>query len=182
MVGGKFDDRDSRFIPPTVLTDVTADSLLMTEETFGPVLPVVKFGSDKEAVALANSSRFGLSVSVWTGSRGRGLKIARNLQAGAAIVNDVISYYGISDGVVGGVKESGNGRVHGRDGLLEMVYPKYYEIERARRWKKPWWYKYDRNTLSFFESATDFLFSKRILGRVKGLLKLIPTFLRMRKI
>jgi succinate-semialdehyde dehydrogenase/glutarate-semialdehyde dehydrogenase len=177
-----FSDRAGYFISPTILTEVPMDSVLMNEETFGPVLPLVKFTSDEEAITLANSSRFGLSASVWTRDKNRGMKIARRLQAGAVIVNDVIGYYGISDGVVGGVKESGSGRVHGREGLLEMVYPKYYEIERMPSSKKLWWYGYDENMLSFFEAATDFLFGGRILNRTKALFKLIPKFLRTKKI
>ncbi len=180
--GGIFSDRAAHFIPPTVLVDVPMDSLLMNEETFGPVLPIVRFSSDEEAIQLANASRFGLSASVWTSDKHRGLEIAKQLQAGAAIVNDVISYYGISDAVVGGVKESGYGRVHGKEGLAEMVYPKYYEIERAPRLKKLWWYSYDKDMLSFFETATDFLFSKHISGRIRALFKLIPKFLRIKKI
>jgi acyl-CoA reductase-like NAD-dependent aldehyde dehydrogenase len=179
--GGIFTDGTSRFVPPTLLTDVTIDSLLMTEETFGPVLPVIKFSSDEEAVALANSSRFGLSVSIWTRDTKRGMNLTKDLQAGATIVNDVISYYGISDGVVGGVKESGNGRVHGKEGLLEMVRQKYYEIERMPRMKKLWWYSYNQNMLSFFETATDFLFAHKIVDRIKALFKLIPEFLRIKK-
>ncbi len=182
VAGGVFSDRAACFIPPTILTDVPMDSLLMNEETFGPVLPIVKFDSDEEVIALTNSSRFGLSVSVWTRDKTRGMKIARRLHAGAAIVNDVISYYGISDGVVGGVKESGYGRVHGKEGYLEMVYPKYYEVERAPRLKKLWWYSYDKDMLSFFETATDFLFSQRVLARLKALFKLPLKFLRMKKI
>lgn len=182
VAGGVFSDRTACFIPPTILTDVPMDSLLMNEETFGPVLPIVKFTSDEEVIGLANSSRFGLSVSVWTRDKNRGMEIARRLQAGAAIVNDVISYYGISDGVVGGVKESGYGRVHGKEGFLEMVYPKYYEIERAPRLKKLWWYSYDIDMLSFFETATDFLFSRAIFVRLKALIKLAFNFLRIRKI
>jgi hypothetical protein len=63
-----------------------------------------------------------------------------------------------------------------------MVYPKYYEIERAPRMKKLWWYTYDKNLLSFFETATDFLFSKTIFDRIKALFKLVPKFLRIKKI
>jgi acyl-CoA reductase-like NAD-dependent aldehyde dehydrogenase len=182
VTGGVFSEQEGYFILPTVLKDVPMDSILMTEETFGPVLPIVKFSSDDEAVELANSSRFGLSASVWTRDINRGRQIAKRLQAGAAIVNDVISYYGMSDGIVGGVKESGNGRVHGREGLLEMVYQKYYEVERMSRMKKLWWYSYDKNTLSFFETATDFLFARSLFDRIKATFKLIPEFLRIKKI
>ena len=86
------------------------------------------------------------------------MQIARMLQAGAAIVNDVISYYGISDGVVGGVKESGSGRVHGREGLLEMVYQKYYEVERMPRMKKLWWYSYPPKHTFVFRNSHRFSF------------------------
>ncbi len=180
--GGIFSDNDGTyFIPPIVLVDVPMDCLLMNEETFGPVLPIVKFRTDDEAIRLANASKFGLSASVWTVNKKRGMEIARRLQAGAVIVNDVITYYGISDGVVGGVKESGTGRVHGKEGLHEMVYAKYYEIERAPRMKKLWWYRYDKNLLAFFETATDFLFSKSLFDKIKSLFKLAPKFLRIKK-
>ncbi len=172
VAGGIFSESGGvYFIPPTILVNVSADSLLMNEETFGPILPVLKFDSDEEAIRLANASRFGLSDSVWTGDKRRGLAVAEKLQAGAAVVNDVIGYYGISDGVVGGVKESGTGRVHGTEGLFEMVYPKYYEIERARRMKKLWWYSYDDNLLSFFETATDFPLFKINLQQNPSIIK-----------
>ena len=88
----------------------------------------------------------------------------------------------MSDGVVGGVKESGSGRVHGREGILEMVSPKYYEKERVGRMKKLWWYNYGARPLSFFETAVDFLFSKDILERIGSLFKLAPKILRIRKL
>lgn len=170
------------FISPTLLIDVPMQSLIMTEETFGPVLPVVKFSSDEEAVALANSSSFGLAASVWTGDKHRGLKIAKSLEAGAVIVNDVISYYGIGDGVVAGVKDSGYGRVHGKEGLLEFVHPKYYEVERLPRMKKLWWYNYDNLTLKFFETATEFLYANTIGKRLRAGARILSTFLRIKKI
>lgn len=183
VAGGEFSDRGgSYFIPPTVLVNVPLDCLLMKEETFGPVLPVVEFHTDSEAVDLANASKFGLSASIWTADSKRALEIAKRLRAGASTVNDVISYYGISDGVVGGVKESGTGRVHGREGILEMVSPKYYEVEHAARMKKLWWFKYDRTSLSFFETAIDFLFSKNPFQRLISLFNLAPKFLRMKKL
>ncbi len=183
VAGGDSGERGGKYyISPTVMVDLPTDCLLMNEETFGPILPLIKVGSDEEALSLANASRFGLSASIWTANRKRGTEMAKRLQAGAVVLNDVIGYYGISDGVVGGVKESGTGRVHGPEGMHEMVYPKYYEVERARRIKKLWWYRYDRNLLSFFEEATDFLFSASVFRRTKSLFKLAPHFLRIKKI
>ena len=181
--GGNFSDRGGvRFAPPTVLTDVPAASLLMNEETFGPVLPIVRFSTEEEAISMANDSRFGLAASVWTSNRTRGLQVARKLRTGAVVINDTISYYGISDGTVGGVKESGFGHLHGKEGMLEMVHAKYYERERAPRMKKRWWYGYDRHTLDFFESAADFLFSRKLGVRIKAVGRLLTTFFRMDKI
>lgn len=183
VVGGEFsEDGGGHFIRPTVLADVPMDSILMKEETFGPVLPVVEFRNEREAIDLANASKFGLSASIWTADSKHGLDLAKKLHAGAVTVNDVISYYGISDGMVGGVKESGTGRVHGREGLLEMVTSKYYEVERAPRMKKLWWYRYDAILLSFFETATDFLFSKSVFRKIGSLFKLAPKILRIRKL
>ena len=182
VAGAEFTEGEGRhFVKPTILADVPMDCLLMKEETFGPVLPIVEFKNEREAVELVNASKFGLSASVWTADSKHGLEIAGKLRAGAVTVNDVISYYGISDGVVGGVKESGTGRVHGREGLLEMVSPKYYEVERAPRVKKLWWHRYDASLLSFFETATDFLFFKNIFRKVGSLFKLAPKILRIRK-
>jgi len=181
--GGKFTDTDGAYFAfPTIVTGAPMDSRLMNEETFGPVLPVVPFESDDEAVELANASKFGLSASIWTADRKRGIQIARRVKAGAVTVNDVIGYYGISDGVVGGVKESGAGRVHGRDGLREMVYPKYFEVERAAGMKKLWWYNYNQDVLSFFETATEFLFTKSFIHKMLSLFKLGPNFLRIKKL
>lgn len=182
ITGAEFSEEGGRyFIRPTILADVPMDCLLMKEETFGPVLPIVEFKNEREAVELANASKFGLSASIWTADPKRGLELAGKVRAGAVTVNDVISYYGISDGIVGGVKESGTGRVHGREGLLEMVSPKYYEVERTPRMKKLWWYKYDALLLSFFETATDFLFFKNIFRKAGSLFKLAPKILRIRK-
>src|SRR5262249_47131265 len=118
------------FYTPTVLADVTQEMRIMSEETFGPVLPIKAFDSDDEAIALANDSAFGLSASVWTKDRARGERLARGIRAGAVMINDVISCYGISEAPHGGVRNSGMGRTHGRYGLEEMVRTKYVDEER----------------------------------------------------
>jgi acyl-CoA reductase-like NAD-dependent aldehyde dehydrogenase len=109
------------FYAPTILADVTHAMRIMREETFGPVLPVMAFESDEQAVALANDSEFGLGASVWTRDPSRGEALARRIQAGTVMVNDAVSCFGISEGPHGGVKASGIGRTHGRFGLEEMV-------------------------------------------------------------
>ena len=133
------------FLPPTVLADVTHEMRIMREETFGPVLPVMAFDSDEEAVRLANDSEYGLAASVWTRDRERGERLARRIHAGTVMVNDVISCFGISEAPHGGVKASGVGRTHGRFGLEEMVRLKYLDVDQMPGMKKVWWYGYGEN-------------------------------------
>ena len=104
------------FYEPTVLTGVNHHMRLMREETFGPVLPIMVVEDEAEALALANDSAYGLSASVWTRDVQRGERLARQIQAGAVMVNDCISYFGISEAPHGGPKASGIGRTHSRLG------------------------------------------------------------------
>ncbi len=181
--GGSMSESQSTYlISPTVITDVPLDSLLLTEETFGPVLPIIKFKTTEEVIEMVNRSRFGLSASIWTRDVKRALSLANKIEAGAVVINDVITYYGISDGVVGGVKESGFGRVHGEYGLLEMTYPKYIEIERAPRMRKTWWFKYDQNLLEFFDASTDYLFSSKFVKKLQSMFILLKKFVNIKKI
>jgi len=140
--GRRLPEFGPNFYAPTVLADVTHEMLIMREETFGPVLPVMPFTTDDEAVRLANDSEFGLAASVWTSDRRRGEALARRIQAGTVMVNDVISCFGISEAPHGGVKSSGLGRAHGRLGLEEMVRVKYVDSDLLPRVRKVWWFGY----------------------------------------
>jgi succinate-semialdehyde dehydrogenase/glutarate-semialdehyde dehydrogenase len=91
--------------------------LLMTEETFGPVLPIMRVGSEDEAIRLANDSSFGLSSSVWTEDVQKGLEIARRIVSGSTNINDMAVTFGVCEAPFGGVRESGIGRSNGEYGL-----------------------------------------------------------------
>jgi succinate-semialdehyde dehydrogenase/glutarate-semialdehyde dehydrogenase len=141
---------------------------IMRDETFGPVLPVMAFSNDDEAVALANDSEFGLAASVWTRNRSRGQRLARRIQAGTVMVNDVVSCFGISEAPHGGVKSSGIGRTHGRIGLEEMVRVKYLDADLLPRMKKVWWYAYGSEFSRQMEGFVDLLFARGLLRRLQG--------------
>jgi acyl-CoA reductase-like NAD-dependent aldehyde dehydrogenase len=108
------------FFEPTVLADVDPAMTCMTEETFGPTMPVVKVADEEEAIRLANDSRYGLSATVWTGDTGRGERVARRLEVGAVNVNDVMNNIFCNALPMGGWKESGLGyRAGGPNGLIK---------------------------------------------------------------
>jgi acyl-CoA reductase-like NAD-dependent aldehyde dehydrogenase len=179
LTGGKRLPRlGPNFYAPTVLAGVTHEMRLMREETFGPVLPVLPFDSDDEAVRLANDSEFGLAASVWTRDRARGEATAGRLQAGTVMVNDVISCYGISEAPHGGVKASGLGRTHGRFGLEEMVWVKYVDSDLLPRMRKVWWYGYGSDFIHQMEGFVDFLFSRRWGARLAGGMRALKAYFR----
>ena len=130
------------YFPPTILTDVPADSRAMTEETFGPLLPVTKVRDVDEAIERANETTQGLSASVWTGDVTRGIAVAQRLQAGSVLINDACTSAGISDVPHGGFKASGLGKVHGELGLQECVRTKAITVDWFQAWRQPWWFGY----------------------------------------
>jgi succinate-semialdehyde dehydrogenase/glutarate-semialdehyde dehydrogenase len=169
MTGGSLrPELGANFYSPTVLADVTHAMRIMREETFGPVLPVMPFDDDEEAVRLANDSEFGLAASVWTRDRARGEAIARRIHAGTVMVNDVVSCFGISEAPHGGYKSSGLGRTHGRLGLDEMVRLQYLDSDLLPRARKVWWYGYGPEFTRQMEGFVDFLFAGSLAQKVRG--------------
>ncbi|HZZ14838.1 MAG TPA: aldehyde dehydrogenase family protein [Candidatus Sulfotelmatobacter sp.] len=178
--GGRLPQLGKNFYAPTVLADVTHEMRIMREETFGPALPVMPFDSDEDAVRLANDSEYGLAASIWTRNQQRGEALARRVQAGTVMVNDVISCYGISEAPHGGVKSSGLGRAHGRFGLEEMVRLKYVDCDRLPGMKKVWWYGYGTSFARQMEGFIDFQFARSLAERVRGALHAAGVVLRKR--
>jgi len=116
------------FVEPVIFCNVPEDSIAMTEETFGPTIAINKVKSMAEAIELSNATRYGLGASVW--SKRRGKQIASQLHTGMVAINSVISFAAVDSVPFGGVKDSGYGRIHGPEGILEFTYPR--TIVRAR--------------------------------------------------
>jgi acyl-CoA reductase-like NAD-dependent aldehyde dehydrogenase len=169
--GARLPELGVNFYAPTVLADVRQEMRIMREETFGPVLPMMACAHDDEAVRLANDSEYGLAASVWTRDRRRGERLARRIQAGTVMVNDVISCFGISEAPHGGVKASGTGRTHGRFGLDEMVRVKYLDIDRLPGMKKVWWHGYGESFRRQMEGFLDMQFAQGMGTRLRGALR-----------
>jgi len=153
---------------------------IMREETFGPVLPIMPFATDNEAVRLANDSEYGLAASIWTRDSTRGERLARRIRAGTVMVNDVISCFGISEAPHGGVKASGVGRTHGRFGLEEMVRVKYLDTDQMPGIKKVWWYGYGESFRRQMEGFLDLQFARATTSRLSGAIRATSALLRKR--
>src|SRR5882757_5450611 len=121
LTGGQRTNTSGSFYPPTVLVDVDHSMACMTEETFGPTLPIMKVGSVEEAIRLANDSEYGLSGSVFSRDFDRAKEVALQLDCGAVNINDVITNLMCTTAPMGGWKTSGIGaRFGGADGLRKF--------------------------------------------------------------
>jgi succinate-semialdehyde dehydrogenase/glutarate-semialdehyde dehydrogenase len=172
--GRRVPDAPGPFFEPTVLTNVDHTMDVMREETFGPVLPIMTFKTDDEAVRLANDSVYGLTASVWTGDIGRGKKLAERIDAGTVTVNEVLYTHGIAQTPWGGVKQSGFGRTHGRAGLLELVHAQHIHVNRFSFIPDLWWFNYTPQAGRLFRG-----FARRFAsGSILQTMLLLPQMIR----
>lgn len=151
------DVSSSLYFLPTVITGATNDMRPMREETFGPTLPICTFATEEEAIALANDTEFGLTASVWTRDIARGRRIAEQIEAGSVCINEHLYTHGIGQTPWGGFKNSGRGRTHGLEGLLELVQPQHIHTNRITLLPDAWWMPYSPTALETFRGfATKF--------------------------
>ncbi|UCG95795.1 MAG: aldehyde dehydrogenase family protein, partial [archaeon] len=136
LCGGEGEDL---FFEPTVLTDVSRDMKVMSEETFGPVVPVIVVENDEEAINLSNDSKFGLGASIWTRNIERGREIGGKLEVGMIWINDVNLPYEGGD-YWGGFKESGLANSESK--IMQCLKKKSFIIYRVKE-KRVWWYPYE---------------------------------------
>ena len=150
-------NQNGLFYEPTVISGATNDMLPMQEETFGPTLPIATFKTEEEAIALANDSEFGLTASVWTRDYAKGRRVAERIEAGSVCVNEVLYTHGIGQTPWGGFKNSGRGRTHGHEGLMELVQPQHIHVNRVAVFPNAWWMPYSPEAVKTFRGfATKF--------------------------
>lgn len=175
LAGGDCDRQSAGwFHQPTVLTNVNHSMKVMRDETFGPVLPIMTFRTEEEAVELANDSIYGLTASIWSGNIARGKQLAEQIEAGTVMVNEVVYTHGIPQTPWGGVKQSGYGRTHGRMGLLEMVSPRHIHVNRFSWMPDVWWFRYSKEAASLFRG----LAKRFTTGSILKSAPLLPAILR----
>src|SRR2546421_2511796 len=139
LAGGPSDGDGMRFAP-TVVEGRSEDMAIFREETFGPLLPVIRVRDDDEAVRRANRDGFNLTASVWTRDRRRADRIASELRAGSISINDHAITAGAPWAPWGGVGESGYRRLPGAPGLREVAVPGHLARSTLPQMKHPWWY------------------------------------------
>jgi succinate-semialdehyde dehydrogenase/glutarate-semialdehyde dehydrogenase len=126
VTGGKKPDGAGYFYEPTVLTGITADARVLSEEIFGPVAPIATFRTDEEAIAAANRTEFGLVSYVFTRDLQRAFRVCEALETGMIGLNQgIVSNAGAP---FGGVKQSGTGREGGNEGIAEYLETKYVAV------------------------------------------------------
>jgi acyl-CoA reductase-like NAD-dependent aldehyde dehydrogenase len=151
VIGGKRGSQERGwFHEPTVVTNVDHSMKLMRDETFGPVLPIMTFKTDEEAVRLANDSIYGLTASIFTTDIARGRELAEQIEAGTVMVNEVVYTHALAPTPWGGVKQSGYGRTHGRLGLLELVAPQHVHVNSLPSVPDVWWFRYSATARNLF--------------------------------
>jgi acyl-CoA reductase-like NAD-dependent aldehyde dehydrogenase len=145
LTGGRIKDL---YAEPTVVVDVDHSMKLMREETFGPILPIMKVKDETEAIRLANDSEYGLSASVWSKDLTRGQRVAHQLEVGSVNINDATTHYPVSLLPFGGVKQSGSARTHSKSEVLQFTQLRSYSVGRpplpfdvATQMRKPGHYR-----------------------------------------
>jgi acyl-CoA reductase-like NAD-dependent aldehyde dehydrogenase len=161
LAGGHEVQGAGRFYEPTLLVDVDHSMKIMTEETFGPTLPIMKVRDAEEAVRLANDSRYGLGASVFTRDTARGEAIARRLEAGSANVNDALINYTVLELPMGGAKHSGLGSRHGAGGIRKYCSQQAIVITpRLALKREVHMYPYKRRTSQLLAGVFKFLYGR----------------------
>jgi succinate-semialdehyde dehydrogenase/glutarate-semialdehyde dehydrogenase len=164
-----------QFYPPTILTDVTHDMKCVRDETFGPLLPIIRWSDEEEVIRLANDSELGLHASVWTRDIAKGRRTAERIRSGTTMVNDLITSHGMPETPWHGVKSSGLGGVHADDGLRDLCEMRHVNHPRRVPWlrKELWWYPYTDGGWKLLRYASGLLFGKARGGTAPG--KIPPT-------
>jgi len=170
--------QDGFFHPATLLSGTTDDMLLIKDETFGPIIPVMTFKTEEDAIHLANNSHLALTSSVWTRDLQRGKRIAAQLESGVTTINDHLYTHGLSEMPWGGWKHSGLGRTHGHEGLLEMTHVKAINWDIFPTSRNLWWYPFDETTYTSLVQAQRLVYPRDAKEFIHSALGVAPQLLK----
>lgn len=160
-------DGESKNIPPMIIENVDRCMQIVSEETFGPTIPLIKFQDEAHAVEMANDSKFGLTASLWTADKVRADRVARALDVGGVSVNNVMLTEGNPYLPFGGKKLSGIGRYKGIEGLHGFCNLKSVLIDSNSAKIEANWYPYTQKKYSIFARLTDNAFAHGIMAFIR---------------
>jgi acyl-CoA reductase-like NAD-dependent aldehyde dehydrogenase len=169
LLGGPGEIR-GHFVPPTVLVDVTPAMKIMSEETFGPILPIQRVDTVEEAVVQANATRYGLGSAVFGKAGVR--ELADRVRAGMTSINSALAFAAVPSLPFGGVGDSGFGRIHGDEGLREFTRTKATAEERFSLPVALLTFRLPKNTYDRVRGLIHHLHGGGIVDRVRGKLHL----------
>ncbi len=166
--------KDGQFFHPIILTDVSHEMKVMTEESFGPLLGIMSVKDIPEAIEYANDSPYGLNASVWSSKQAQAEDIARQLETGNVYINDVVKNIANPHLPFGGAKKSGIGRYHGPEGLYSFSESKSVMINKNKG-KELNWFPYSKE---LYELLTDIIKinygTGSVFNKAKRFLKILP--------
>jgi acyl-CoA reductase-like NAD-dependent aldehyde dehydrogenase len=171
ITGDNQPSQDGRFYLPTLVTNLPDDAAMNNEETFGPIISIIAVDDEEEAIERANNTRFGLTASVWTENKIRGMRIARQMQTGVVSVNEHIISASTPEMPWGGVKASGYGRTRSIEGLLSMTVTQSLSYERFRLPFEPFWIPYTRLKRTFLRRFIHFWYGPTWRDKLKAFLR-----------
>ena len=167
LTGGRRGEGPGDWYEPTVIADADPAMKVMREETFGPVIPVMKVRDVEQAIELANDTDYGLGSSVFVGDPAEGERIARRIEAGACNVNDVLVNYNVLGLPMGGWKQSGIGNRHGSHGIRRFCRTKAITVPRLPQAKsEPIWFPYSARKRGLIRRLYTFLNARGIRNRL----------------
>ena len=170
LAGGKRPDLKGCFFQPTVVR-AEQHMDIVRKETFGPIVALMTFKGEEEAVTLANDSPFALNGSVWTSDMEKGRRIATTLRSGTITVNNVAYTYGLGATPWGGRGDSGFGRTHGDTGFEELIERQHVHLDRGKFSSEIWWPPYGKEGMEAMHDFTGLAFNGERDGLLQKLLK-----------
>lgn len=173
LTGGQAHGSPGLFYAPTVITGVDHSFEVVREETFGPVMPIMSFQTEDEAVRLANDSMYALNAYIWTKDMAKAKRVASRLVAGTVNINESVFSFAVPQTPWGGPKLSGIGHTHGILGLLDLVQVRHVHRNMMPRKRNFfWWYGYSPDKVAMLKTLAMVLFGKGFV-RIKALGKFI---------